>query len=58
MWPMGLVFLKTSPVKQYSYENDFSGVFDALHQSFLVLLDVVRRFRWCSMLSFMTETVP
>ena len=31
------MFLKTSPVKQYSYENDFSGVFDALHQSFLVL---------------------
>ena len=37
MWPMGLLFLKTSPVKQYSYENDFSGVFDALHQSFLVI---------------------
>ena len=36
VWPMGLLFLKTSPVKQYSYENDFSGVFDALHQSFLV----------------------
>ena len=36
MWPMGLLFLKTSPVKQDSYENDFSGVFDALHQSFLV----------------------
>ena len=37
MWPMGLLFLKTSPVKQYSYENDFTGVFDALHQSFLVM---------------------
>ena len=36
MWPMGLLFIKTSPVKQYSYEKDFSGVFDALHQSFLV----------------------
>ena len=36
MWPMGLLFLKTSSVKQYSYENDFSGVSDALHQSFLV----------------------
>ena len=36
VWPMGLLFLETSPVKQYSYENDFSGVFDALHQSFLV----------------------
>ena len=33
---MGLLFLKTSPVKQYSYENDCSGVFDALHQRFLV----------------------
>ena len=32
MWPMGLLFIKTSPVKQYSYENDFSGVSDALHQ--------------------------
>ena len=31
-----VVHIKTSPVKQYSYENDFSGVFDALHQSFLV----------------------
>ena len=37
VWPMGLLFLKTSPVKQYSYKNDFSGVFDALHQSFLVI---------------------
>ena len=33
---MGLFFIKTSPVKQYSYENDFNGVFDALHPSFLV----------------------
>ena len=32
----GLLFIKTSLVKQYSYQNDFSGVFDALHQSFLV----------------------
>ena len=40
VWPMGLLFLKTSPVKQYSYENDFSGVFDALHQSFLVTFTV------------------
>ena len=37
MWPMGLLFLNTSQVKQYSYEDDFSGVVDALHQSFLVL---------------------
>ena len=37
MWSMGLLFIKTSPVKQYSYENDLSGVFNALHQSFLVL---------------------
>ena len=37
MWPMDLLFFKTSPVKQYSYENDFSSVFDALHQSFLVM---------------------
>ena len=37
MWPMGLLFSKR-PVKQYSYENDFSGVVDALHQSFLVSL--------------------
>ena len=36
MWPRGLLFLKTSPVKQYSYEKDFSGVFDALHQVFLL----------------------
>ena len=35
MWPMGLLFIKTSPVKQYSSENDFSGVFDAWHQNFL-----------------------
>ena len=36
MWA-SVLFLRTSPVKQYSYENDFSGVFDALHQSFLVV---------------------
>ena len=36
VWPMGLFFIKTSPVKQCSHQNDFSGVFDALHQSFLV----------------------
>ena len=41
MWPMGLLFLKTSPVKQYSYEKDFSGVFDALHQSFLAFSEIV-----------------
>ena len=35
---MGLLFLKTSPLKQYSYENYFSGIFDALQQSFLVNL--------------------
>ena len=35
MWPIGLLFLKASSVKQYSYGNNFSGVFDALHQSFL-----------------------
>ena len=35
---MGLLFIKTSPVKQYSYENEFSGLFDALHQSFLVYI--------------------
>ena len=46
MWPMGLLFLKSSPVKQYSYENDLSGVFDALHQSFLVL------YCSCSFFSF------
>ena len=34
----GPVVPQTSPVKQYSYENDFSGVFDALHKSFLVVL--------------------
>ena len=33
---MGFLFIKTSPAKLYSYQNDFSGVFDALHQSFLV----------------------
>ena len=38
VWPMGLLFLKTSPVKHYSYENDFSGVFDALHQSLPVFI--------------------
>ena len=36
VWPMGLLFIKTSPVKQYSYESDFSGVFDALYQNCLV----------------------
>ena len=35
-WHMGLLFIKTFPVKQYLYQNDFSGVYDALHQSFLV----------------------
>ena len=34
MWQMGPLFIKISPVKQFSYENDFSGVVDALHQSF------------------------
>ena len=38
MWPMGLLFLKPSRVKPYSYENDFSGVFDVLHKGFLVLM--------------------
>ena len=37
----GPLFIKTSPVKQYSYENDFSGVFDAFYQSFLVIIVVV-----------------
>ena len=36
VWPMDLLFIKTPPIKQYSYQNDFSGVFDALRQSFLV----------------------
>ena len=36
VWPMGLLFIKTSPLKQCSYQNDLSGVFDALHQRFLV----------------------
>ena len=36
MWPMSLLFIKTFPVKQYSYENDFCVVFDALHQSSIV----------------------
>ena len=29
MWSMGLLFIKTSPVKQYSYPNDLSGASDA-----------------------------
>ena len=33
---MGLLYIKTSPVKQYSFENDFSNVFDALRQIFLL----------------------
>ena len=37
----GSVVPQTSPVKQCSYENDFSGVFDALHQGFLVLVVIV-----------------
>ena len=37
MWPMSLLFIKTTTVKQSSYENDFSGVFDALLQIFLCL---------------------
>ena len=44
MWPMGLLFLKTSPVKQYSDENDLSGVFDALRQSFLVCQEIMHFF--------------
>ena len=39
---MGLLFIKTSPVKHCSHENDFSGVFDALHQNFLILIVIVR----------------
>ena len=31
------MILHPVPVKQYSYENDFSGVFDALNQSFQLL---------------------
>ena len=38
MWPIGLLFLKTSPVKQFSYANDFCGIFDALDQIFLVII--------------------
>ena len=38
MYGLGLLFIKTSPVKQYSYENDLSVIFEALHQSFLVIL--------------------
>ena len=38
VWPMGLLFINSSSVKQYSYENNFSGVFDALHQNVLVIL--------------------
>ena len=41
---MGLLFLKTSPVKQYSYANDFSAVFDALHQSFRVVFVIIYHF--------------
>ena len=37
MWPMSLLFIKTSQVKQYLYQNYFSGVFDALHQRFLAI---------------------
>ena len=29
LWPMVLLIIKTSAVKQYSYQNDFSAVFDA-----------------------------
>ena len=43
--PMGFLFTKTSPVKQYSYLNDFSGVFDALHHSFLATFVEVFTFR-------------
>ena len=32
----GPVVPQMYPVEQYSYENDFSGIYDALHQSFLV----------------------
>ena len=35
---MGLLLIKISPVKHYSYRNDFSGVFDALHQFSFVFL--------------------
>ena len=41
MWPMGLLFIKTFPAKQYSYQNDFSGVFEALHQGFPVFFVTV-----------------
>ena len=45
MCPIDLLFIKTSPVKQYSYQNDFSGVFDALHQRFLVIVVEVNRLK-------------
>ena len=38
-----LLFIRTSQVKQYTYQNDFSGVFDALHQSFLVQYVAMQR---------------
>ena len=40
MWPMDLLFFKPSPVKQYSFENDFSGVFDAFAAKFSCLLKI------------------
>ena len=35
---MGLLFFKTSPVKKYAYENDFSGALDVLNKNFLVII--------------------
>ena len=35
LWPMGPLFIKTSPIEQYSYVNDFSVVFNAFIKVFL-----------------------
>ena len=39
VWTMGLLLIKSSPVKQYSYQKDFSGVhvFDKVFLLFVVL---------------------
>ena len=56
------LFLKTSSVKQYSYENDFSGVFDALHESFLVYLCIMNyigtKGEVCRLLNLFLPTAP
>ena len=47
MWPMGLMFMKTFPVKQYSYQNGLAA--------YLMLCIKVSLFVTVMILSFRTD---